>query len=102
MMSGISRRHALALMGGATAMTAAPLARAAEPPLVRVSLIPIFSVAPHYVAEKFGYFKDENIAVTTQPIAGGALGVPGLASGSFDILYTNPVSVITALERGID
>jgi NitT/TauT family transport system substrate-binding protein len=69
---------------------------------VRVSIIPIYVVHSHFAAEKQGYFAQEGISVTTQPVQGGALGIPGLVSGSFDVLYTNTLSVITAWERGID
>jgi NitT/TauT family transport system substrate-binding protein len=105
MTSDITRRQALAMVGGTLAsgaMMGAPSAFAQDLPLVRVSIIPIFAVAPHFVAEKQGYFAAEKIAVSTQPVQGGALGIPGLMSGSFDVLYTNTVSVLTALERGID
>jgi NitT/TauT family transport system substrate-binding protein len=100
--SKISRRETMALLGGTMAFVGAPRAMAAEPSLVRVSLLPIYSVAPHFAAEKLGYFAEEGITVTTQPIQTGAVGIPGLMSGSFDVLYTNTVSVLTALERGID
>jgi NitT/TauT family transport system substrate-binding protein len=101
MSRSISRRAALTLAGGMLALSALP-AWAAEPTLLRISLVPIYSVAPHYAAEAQGYFASEGIAVTTQPIQGGVVGVPGLMSGSIDVLYTNTVSVLTALERGID
>ncbi len=102
MKSEMTRRHALAMAGGTVASLYVPSALAAEPTLVRVSIIPLFSIAPHYVAERDGHFAAENIKVTTQPVSTGALGIPGLISGSFDILYTNTSSVITAIERGID
>ena len=103
MTTSISRRAALAALGGALAIMGLPAAMAAEPPtLLRVSLVPIYSVAPHFAAEAQGYFASEGIAVTTQPIQGGVVGIPGLMSGSIDILYTNTVSVLTAIERGID
>ena len=35
-------------------------------------------------------------------VQGGAVGIPGLVSGNFDILYANCISTLTALERGID
>src|SRR3954463_4518232 len=95
-------RRALVTLGATLAFAAFGAVNAAEPTLLRVSLIPIYSVAPHYAAEANGYFAAENIAVTTQPIQGGVVGVPGLMSGSIDILYTNTVSVLTAIERGID
>jgi NitT/TauT family transport system substrate-binding protein len=97
----LSRRDALLGLGGALAL--APLAaRAADLPLVRVSIVPIFAVAAHFVAAQQGYFAQEGIAVTTQPVQGGAVGIPGLVSGSFDVLYANSISCLTALERGID
>jgi NitT/TauT family transport system substrate-binding protein len=98
----ISRREALAGLGaGFVAVQIAPV-RAADLPLVRVSIVPIFAVAAHFAAEKQGYFAEQGIAVTTQPVQGGAVGIPGLVSGSFDVLYANSISCMTALERGLD
>ena len=102
MASTLSRRDALAGLGaGFVALQIAP-AHAADLPLVRVSIVPIFAVAAHFAAEKQGYFAEQGIAVTTQPVQGGAVGIPGLVSGSFDVLYANSISSMTALERGID
>lgn len=99
----ISRREALALFSGSLATLGLDAARAAESlPLVRVSIVPIFAVAPQFAAEKLGYFAAEGIATTTQLIQGGAVGIPGLVAGSFDVLYSNAISFLTALERGID
>ncbi|HWE73407.1 MAG TPA: ABC transporter substrate-binding protein [Stellaceae bacterium] len=98
----ITRRDALAGLGaGCVALNIAP-ARAADLPLVRVSIVPIFAVAAHFAAEMQGYFAEQGIAVSTQPVQGGAVGIPGLVSGSFDVLYANSISCMTALERGID
>jgi NitT/TauT family transport system substrate-binding protein len=102
----ITRRDVLAGLGagvgaGFVAFESAPV-RAADLPLVRVSIVPIFAVAAHFAAEKQGYFAEQGIAVTTQPVQGGAVGIPGLVSGSFDVLYANSISCMTALERGID
>jgi NitT/TauT family transport system substrate-binding protein len=102
MSSSISRRDALAGLGaGFVALQIAP-AHAADLPLVRVSIVPIFAVAAHFAAEKQGYFAEQGIAVSTQPVQGGAVGIPGLVSGAFDVLYANSISCMTALERGID
>jgi NitT/TauT family transport system substrate-binding protein len=103
MSSAISRHAALATFGGgALAVMGMSGAKAADLPLARVSIVPIFAVAAHFAAEKQGYFAEQGIAVTTQPVQGGAVGIPGLASGSFDVLYANSISCLTALERGID
>ena len=103
MASLMSRRAILAVVGCLFAVVGLSSAMAADSnKLVRVSIIPIYVVHSHFAAEQQGYFAQEGISVTTQPVQGGALGIPGLMSGSFDVLYTNTVSVITAWERGID
>lgn len=99
----ISRRDALAGLGGSLALLGAPRGSAAETlKLVRVSIIPIYAVAPHFVAQKKGYYAAEGLTTTTQPVQGGQIGIPGLVGGSFDVLYSNSISLVTALERGID
>jgi len=98
----LSRREALGLLGGALTL-GIPQTAAADPlPLLRVSIVPIFAVAPQFAAAKLGYFAAEGIETTTQLVQGGAVGIPGLVSGSFDVLYSNSISFLTALERGID
>jgi NitT/TauT family transport system substrate-binding protein len=103
MASAISRRAALTMLGGGS-LAALGLfeTRAAEPTLLHVSIVPIFDVAPYFAAGKEGYFAAEGLAVTTQPTQSGVVGIPALMSGSFDIVYSNSISVLTALERGID
>jgi len=98
----LSRRDAIIALGSALALAPRRRAIADDLPTVRVSIVPIFVVAPHIVAERLGYFAAEGIAVKTQAVQGGTVGIPGLVAGSFDVLYSNSVSVLTALERGID
>ena len=102
MTHAITRRQAMAAAGGALAAWQVKGAFAADLPVVRVGIIPIFVVAPHIVADKMGYFAAEGISVATQMIQGGTIGVPALVSGGFDILYSNTTAILTALERGID
>ncbi len=103
MASVISRRDALAGLGGSLVVLGVREVKAAEPlTLVRVSIVPIYAVSPHFAADARGYFAAEGIAVTTQAVQGGTVGIPGLIGGSFDVLYSNAITVLTALERGID
>lgn len=103
MTSRVSRRDALAALSGLLAALRFKQAAANDPlPLVRVSIVPIFAVAPQFAADQLGYFTAEGISVTTQPVQGGTIGIPGLVSGSFDVLYSNSISVLTALARDID
>lgn len=98
----ISRRVAMAAAGSMLAAWRSRRAFAADLPVVRVGIVPIFVVAPHVAAEKFNYFAPEGIAVATQMVQSGTIGIPGLIGGAFDVLYANSTSVLTALERGID
>src|ERR1700735_125645 len=102
----LSRRSAL--LGLSTAGLSAVLAtcpglsaKAADLPVVKGGLVPIFAVAPQIAADKLGYFTEEGIATATQVVQGGAVGIPALVGGSFDVLYSNATSVLSALERGI-
>src|ERR1700733_12342950 len=99
----ISRRLALTGLGGTLALLRTPMgAGAAEPVQLHVSIVPIFDVAPLFAATAQGYFANEGIAVTTQAVQGGVVGIPGLVSGAYDVCYTNSISVLVALQRGID
>ena len=102
MSEGLSRRAALTLLTVSAAATALPKAHAAEPTTLHVSIVPIFDVAPYFAADKQGYFAAEGLAISSQPTQGGAVGIPALVSGSFDIVYSNSISVVTALEQAID
>jgi NitT/TauT family transport system substrate-binding protein len=98
----ISRRQALAAMSMICALAAMPVARSADAPLLRVGIVPIYNMHSHFAADAQGYFAAEGISVQSVPVQGGALGIPSLMSGSLEVLYSNTVSVLTALERGID
>lgn len=97
----LSRRSAL--LGGMAAIAAssrASFAQALEK--VRVSIIPVYDVAPLYTAISKHYFKDLGLEVDTAPTAGGAAGIPGLVGGSVDIAYGNVVSALLAVQQGLD
>jgi NitT/TauT family transport system substrate-binding protein len=74
----------------------------AAPEKLRVSIIPINDVTPLFSAIKNGYFAEEGLEIDTSPSAGGAVGIPGLVAGSFDIVYGNVVSMLLAAQQGID
>jgi NitT/TauT family transport system substrate-binding protein len=90
-------------LGGTAAVLSTPAGRVlAAPTKLAVSIIPIWDVSPFVVADKQGFFTAEDIAVTTEPIHTGSVGIPALIAGSFDVVYSNSIAVFTALERGID
>jgi NitT/TauT family transport system substrate-binding protein len=76
--------------------------RASELSTLRVSVIPTSVLAPLYAAMANGYFKDEGLSLELAPTAGGAIGIPGLVGGSYDIAFSNNVSALSAVAQGID
>jgi NitT/TauT family transport system substrate-binding protein len=75
---------------------------AAEPVTLRVSVIPSSVMAPLYAGIKYGYFREEGLNLEMAPTAGGAIGIPGLVGGSYDIAFSNSVSALAAVAQGID
>lgn len=95
------RRRTVATAMAATALgMAAPLVRA-QTTKVRVSTIPIIDIAPMQVAVAKGYFAAEGIEVDTTPTQGGAAGIPALAAGQVQIVFSNVVSIIQAAKQGL-
>jgi len=91
------------VMAGGAAAAALPLRLLAQSlDKVRVSIIPVYDVAPLYAAITKGYFKEVGLDVDTAPTAGGAAGIPGLIGGSVDIAYGNVVSALLAIQQGLD
>lgn len=102
MSTHVSRQAALAGLGSAIAATAFPHAASADPTLLRISVVPIFDIAPMYAAQAEGYLTAENLAITTQAVQSGVIGLPALISGAYDIGYSNSTSVLVAMSRGLD
>jgi NitT/TauT family transport system substrate-binding protein len=76
-------------------------AQAQEKKVLKVSIIPIADVAPLYAAVKQGFFKAQGLEIDTAPTAGGAVGIPGLLAGAYDIVFTNVVSTVQARAQGL-
>jgi NitT/TauT family transport system substrate-binding protein len=76
-------------------------AQAQEKKTLKVSIIPISDVAPLFAAIKEGYFKQQGLEIDTAPTAGGAVGIPGLLAGAYDIVFTNVVSTVQARAQGL-
>src|SRR5829696_5604639 len=67
-----------------------------QPEKVKIGLIPIADVAPVFVGQKQGFFKEQNITLKPQFAAGGAAITPAVISGDFDIGFSNTVSLLIA------
>lgn len=96
----LRRRTVVTALTTATLGLAAPLVRAQATKL-RVSIIPIIDVAPLQVAIAKGYFAAEALEVDTTPNQGGAAGIPALAAGQVQIVFSNVISTILAARQGL-
>lgn len=74
----------------------------AEPTKITVGAIPIGDVAPIHLGLAQGFFADEGLDLTIESVAGGAVAVPGVVSGSFDFAFGNMVSLMVARDKGLD
>jgi NitT/TauT family transport system substrate-binding protein len=68
---------------------------------VTVGLLPITPVAPVFIAQEKGFFREENLEVKTQMAEGGAAIIPAVLSGDFDIGFSNMASNLIARSRGL-
>ena len=96
----LRRRSAAAAMAAAALGLGTPWARA-QTTKMRVSTIPIIDIAPLQVAIAKGYFAAEGIEVDTTPTQGGAAGIPALAAGQVQVVFSNVVSIIQAARQGL-
>lgn len=74
--------------------------RAADTQSAVVGMLPITDVAPFFLAQQLGYFADEGLTIEAQFAAGGAVILPSVESGEFDIGYSNIVSLLLFQSRG--
>ncbi|MWD29384.1 PhnD/SsuA/transferrin family substrate-binding protein [Aquicoccus sp. SCR17] len=89
-----------AFIAAAAALTALPAA-AQDLTTLRVSIIPIIDIAPLQIAMTKGFFEEEGIEIDTTPTAGGAVGLPALASGAVDVTFSNSVSIALGAAQGL-
>ena len=73
----------------------------AKPVTLKIGLIPIADVAPVFLGQKKGFFKEQKITLDPQFAAGGAAITPAVISGDFDIGFSNTVSLLIAGSKGL-
>lgn len=87
---------------GTTAGSATDATTAAAGDLVtaNVGVLPITDVAPMFLATQRGFFADHGLSIKHTFAAGGAVILPSVESGEFDIGYSNIVSLLLLQSRG--
>jgi NitT/TauT family transport system substrate-binding protein len=69
---------------------------------IRLGLLPFSESLGAVIADKQGFFKAEGLDVETTKITSGAVGVTVLQAGKLDIIFSNTVSTLQAMEQGLD
>ncbi|MFB9909581.1 ABC transporter substrate-binding protein [Allokutzneria oryzae] len=87
------------LLGGSSGDDA-PGANGLERTKVRLGLVPVVDVAPIYIAQKEGFFKQEGLDLELVTLAGSAAGVTKMVAGELDMVHGNYVSMFTAHAKG--
>jgi NitT/TauT family transport system substrate-binding protein len=68
---------------------------------LKVGVIPIVDVAPIYLGQQKGFFKDHHIDLELVQENGGAAAVPGVVSGDFQFSFGNVTSVLLAASQNL-
>ena len=91
----------LAVLLVATGCASGAPADAPERTRITVTSLPIVDVAPLYLAQQEGFFRDAGLDVTIRPLQSSPQGFAGLADGSVDIVAgANYVTYLEAQARG--
>jgi NitT/TauT family transport system substrate-binding protein len=72
-----------------------------EPTTVSVGVLPIGDVAPLFLGEEKGFFRDEGLKIEHQFAEGGAAIVPAVMSGDLQIGFSNATSLAIAGSEGL-
>src|SRR5690606_14755745 len=67
-----------------------------------VGALPGGDAAPVWVGKEQGFFEDEGIDLEIKSVVGGAAAVPGVVSGTYTFGYSNIITVMIAVQQGIE
>jgi NitT/TauT family transport system substrate-binding protein len=80
---------------------APPQSAPGQPDKVTVGVIPILDVAPIYLGNQKGFFKNRNIELKLELAQGGAAIVPAVVSGQYQFGISNVVSLLLGQTRNV-
>lgn len=69
---------------------------------LRVGVLPFSESLAAVIADKQGFFEQEGLGVTLVRFDSGAIAVPVLQSGRIDIVLSNTIATLQAIEQGLD
>jgi NitT/TauT family transport system substrate-binding protein len=68
---------------------------------VTVGALPLADYAAVYWAQEKGFFQEEGLTVTLEPLQGGSIGAQRVASGELDFSFSNTISTALATQSGM-
>jgi NitT/TauT family transport system substrate-binding protein len=66
-----------------------------------VGALPIADYAALYWADEKGFFEEEGLTVTLQPVQGGPIAAQNVATGELDLSFSNTISTSIATQSGL-
>ena len=91
------------LMGAFSALAIALLS---QPVLaqekIKIGVLPFSESLATIIADRKGFFKEEGLDVEITKFDSGAIAVPVLQSGRIDIVLSNTIATLQAIEAGLD
>ncbi len=67
---------------------------------IKIGLLPIINVAPIFVGQEKGFFRDEGLTIDTKTFQGGAAITTAVISGDVDIGFSNVATQVIAHVQG--
>lgn len=90
------------IMALALAASLAGATVAAAQESVTVGMANSVNQIPSLVAEAQGFFKDEGVEVTLQPVSRGTIAIEAVVAGSMQFAEVSTVAMLAAVDNGID
>ncbi|MCW4386036.1 ABC transporter substrate-binding protein [Salinibacterium sp. SYSU T00001] len=66
-----------------------------------IGVIPIADTAPLYLGVEQGFFEDEGVNLTIETASGGAAIVPAVVAGDYEFGFSNTLSLMIGIEKGL-
>jgi NitT/TauT family transport system substrate-binding protein len=102
--AALAASSVLALAGcAASTPTGGPSASGDDTPIsITVGALPGGDAAPVWIGKEKGFFAEQGIDLEIKSTVGGAAAVPGVVSGTYAFGYSNIITVMIAVQKGID
>lgn len=68
---------------------------------ITVGVIPIVDVAPIYLGQQKGFFSKRKLKLTLKTATSGAVIIPSVVSGGYQVGFSNYTSLLLAREKGL-